>query len=311
MKRIKIAFLLCLGFSFTQLNAQQNPIKITRKVNADRSVELEYEKPDPGSYTLVFRFREMTNSSGSETEEISIKNYSGVALTVKPLDKDKPVNFSYTYFTFRGKLSPKYSPDFIYRLPYLNGTRIKVAEVGFLNAKYFGSTTPDDWKVYRFYTENENPVVAVRKGTVVDIKDLHENNDAEDVSYTSKTNEVIIEHADGTLATYKGFKKGSIPLKIGQTVFPSTVLGLNSKNNSGGRFGVLLSITYLKSVDTEARKKGLKESKSNYGFVSPKFFTAESPNTILMAQQEYTAGDTVEILQKELSKKEIKQLAKP
>ncbi|MBE9599736.1 hypothetical protein [Pedobacter sp. MC2016-24] len=306
----KMILSLLLVYSCGQLNAQENPVKITRKVNADRSVDLEFEKPDPGSYTIVLKFGDISNFNSSDQEQIGIKNYSGTVYTAKPENKDRQVNFSYTYYTFRGKLNPKYNADFVYILPYKSGTKVRVAEAGYLYTTYFGTTTPEDWKVYRFYTQDEQPVVAVRKGIIVDVKDLYETESANEASYTSKTNELTVEHADGTLATYKGFKKGSISVKVGETVFPSTVLGMNSKTNSNSRYGILLSTIYLKSADIDARKKGVKESKSIYGFVTPKFFTAADPGAILAAQQEYTAADSPEVLQKELSKKELKKLQK-
>lgn len=307
----KMILSLLFAYSFSQLNAQENPVKITRKVNTDRSVDLEFEKPDPGSYTIVLKFGDITNFTSADQEQVGIKNYSGTVYTAKPDNKDKQVNFSYSYYTFRGKLNPKYNADFIYILPYKSGTKVKVAEAGYLYTTYFGTTTPEDWKVYRFYTQDEQPVVAVRKGIIVDVKDLYETESTNEVSYTSKTNELTIEHADGTLATYKGFKKGSIALKVGETVFPSTVLGLNSRTNSNSRYGILLSTIYLKSADIEARKQGVREAKSRYGFVTPKFFTTADPGAILVTQQEYIAGVSEEILQKELSKKELKQLRKP
>lgn len=304
----KIILSLLFAYSFSQLNAQENPIKITRKVNNDRSVSLDFEKPDPGSYTILLKFGNMTNFTNSEKEEVGIKNYSGTVFTAKPDDKEKQVNFSYMYYTFRGKLNPKYNADFVYILPYKSGTKVKVAEAGYVYATYFGTSTPEDWKVYRFYTQDEQLVVAARKGVVVDVKDLYETASVNEVTYTNKTNELTIEHADGTLSTYKGFKKGSLAVKIGDVVFPSTVLGVNSKTNSNTRYGILFSTIYLKSADPEAGKKGLKESKSVYGFVTPKFFTMAGPGAILETQQEYIAADSPEILQKELSKKELKRL---
>lgn len=227
-------------------------------------------------------------------------------LTLTPTNKDQGIGFSYSYSYIRGELNPKYSPLFLYALPYAKGKKVRAIESSFLNATYFGSTTPDDWKVYRFITEQIDTVTAIRKGIVVNVSDLYDE-DNKDIKYTNKVNSVVIEHADGTLATYKGFKKG-IFVKEGQIVFPGTALGMNSITND--RYGISLMLTYLKSADIESAGKNVKESKSLYGFITPYFCPTENANGILINQKYYTSAITPEIIQKEMTKKEIKNLGK-
>jgi hypothetical protein len=295
----------------TNVKAQESPVKLSYNVNMDKTVTFNYEKTDPGSYTIILRFKQLSNSSESEEQELGVMNYSGSLLTLKPTDKERGIGFSYTYSSVRGKLNPKYNADFIYILPCKTGTKVKVADVGFLGAAYFGNTTPDDWKVYKFYTQTEDTVTAVRKGIIVSVKDLHETGDAGNAAYSSKVNDMIIEHADGTLATYKGFKHGSIAVKAGQTVFPGTTLGINSKSTTNSKPGITLSVTYLKSTeDIGLGGKTLQNSKSLYGFITPHFYTDGNANTVLTAQQEYTVADSPDILKKEFTKKELKQSIK-
>ncbi|WP_316814308.1 hypothetical protein [Pedobacter heparinus] len=295
----------------TNINAQERPLKVTYTVNSDKTVAFEYEKTDPGSYTVILKFRQLSNCSESDEQELSAVHYSGSLLTLKPTDKERGIGFSYTYASIRGKLRPKYDADFIYILPCKKGTKVKVSDVGFLGAKYFGNTTPEDWKVYKFYTQTEDTVTAVRKGIVVSVKDLYETGDANNAVYSSKVNEMIIEHADGTLATYKGFKHGSIAVKEGQTVFPGTALGINSQSNANSKPGIILSVSYLKSTEGIGLEgKTLQNSKSLYGFVTPHFYTDGNANEVLAVKQEYTAADSPDILKKEFTKKELKQRIK-
>lgn len=296
----------------TNVKAQERPVKITYNVNTDKTVAFQYEKTDPGSYTILLKFKQLGNSTEREEQELSVVHYSGNLLTLKPTDKERGIGFSYTYSSIRGKLRPRYDADFIYILPCKKGTKVKVSDVGFLGAKYFGNTTPDDWKAYKFYTQAEDTVTAIRKGIVVSVKDLYETGDANNnVAYSSKVNDMIIEHADGTLATYKGFKHGSIAVKEGQTVFPGTVLGINSQSNANSKPGIILSVTYLKSTEGIGLEgKTLQNSKSLYGYVTPHFFTDDNANTVLVVKQEYTGADSPEILKKEFTKKELKQSMK-
>ena len=306
-----LALALSIYCGTTNVKAQESPVKVNYKVNMDKSVAFDYEKTDPGSYTIILKFKELSNANERDEQELGLKNYSGSLLTLKPTNKERGIGFSYTYASIRGKLNPKYNADFIYLLPCKKGTRVKAANVGFLGAAYFGNTTPDDWCVYKFYTLTEDTVTSVRKGVVVSVADLHETGSPGQVAYSSKSNDIIIEHADGTLATYKGFKHGSMVVKVGQTVFPGTTLGINSQSNANSKHGITLSVTYLKSTEGIGLKgKTLQNSKSLYGFVTPHFYTDAGADTILTAQQEYAGADTPEIIKKEFTKKELKQSMK-
>ena len=303
----KIILVSLISFSNITLNAQEGLLKISQKRNADRTISFNFEKKDPGTHTIVLTFTNLANAFSS-SDGIVVKNYGGNLLTLQPINKDQPITYdSYKYSYIRGKLNPKFDPDFVYLLPYKNGVKMRTAEVGFVGAKYFGNTTPADWKVYRFYTPTQDTVTTIRKGLVVDVKDQFEQESA-DIAFSNKTNEVTIEHADGTLATYKGFKKGSIKVEVGQTLLPGTSLGLN-KEDSNGRFNVAIAIIYLKSNDFEATKnQNLQNSKSMYGFVTPHFATAENSNLILENKNEYTALQVPEVVKRELTKKELKTL---
>ena len=290
--------------------AQDASVKVNYVTGSNKSVDFNFEKADPGTYTVVLSFSNLTNTYNVGRQEYAARGYSGRLTTLTPSNKEQGVGFSYTYTYIRGKYQPKYDPDFVYLLPCKKGSKVKVTESGFVNATYFGSTTPDDWKVYRFYTETEDTVTAVRKGIVVAVKDMYETA-TDGVAYTSSINELIIEHADGTLSTYRGFKKGSFMVEVGQTVFPGMALGVNSKFGGSGKPNIGLLLTYLKSIDFEGSSgQSMKTSKSLYGFITPKFYTADNPAATLVAQQDYVGANTPEIIRKEMTKKELKLAGK-
>lgn len=308
MKNLTLfAFFTCMAGNALIARAQESVLKITYTVNTNRSVDFNYEKTDPGTYTVVLNFNNLTNAAESDRQVLNTPGYAGRLFGLNPANKEQGIGFSYRYSYIRGKLKPRYNPDFVYLLPYKKGTTVRVAESAFVNARYFGSTTPDDWKVYRFYTDNEDTVTAVRKGLVVSVKDLYATA-ALEAEYTSQVNEVIVEHADGTLATYRGFKKGSIGVKVGQTVFPGTAIGVNSANNTNSKPNVSLLITYLKQAESTGEQT-MKDSKSYYGFITPKFFTTENAAAVLVPQQQYTIAHSPEIIKKEFTKKELKLAA--
>lgn len=302
--KLTLAFLL-LSLSVLKIKAQESTVKLNHTVNPDKSVDLEYRKEDPGTYSLMLRFPQLSNSYFSDSQVFSVVGNSGRLLKLSPTNKEQGIGFSYSYSFIRGKLNPKYNADFVYLLPYKNGTLVRVNEMGYVGSRYFGKTAPEDWKVYSFATEKEDSVTAVRKGVVVEIKDLYENNESSKFEYTSKVNELTVEHADGTLAIYKSFKKGSFAVKVGQTVYPGTVLGINSKYGENRQYYVSLYITYLKSMDFESARNS-QNPKSLYGFLTPHFYTASDPFAILVPKKEYTVENTPEIVKKEFSKKELK-----
>jgi len=310
----KLKFPLLFLFIFNGLitvNAQGAKIKVSTRVNSDNSVSFNFEKLDPGTFTLQLNLTGLSNSISQTEQTFNLKNYQGNFLTLKPQIKEQGIGYGYSYSFIRGKLKPKYDPGFIYLLPHKLGTKVQMAEASFLGAQYFGDKTPDDWKCYIFYTKQEDSVTAVRKGVVVQINDEYDAKLDEGVAYTSKTNELMIEHGDGTIAVYGGLKRGSLGVKVGQTVLPGAALGSNAQNRSPMLYSITLHLIYLKSNDIEAsRNQNLKNSKSFYGFVTPHFFTEGNPDLVLSPKEEYTAAATPELVKKELTKKELKQLLK-
>jgi hypothetical protein len=302
-----IMFILLLLFCVTFTKAQESLLKVTTNSNTDKSLSFTAEKSVPGTFTLVLKLNNLINCSDFPNESYTLSDNRSTFLTLKPSNKEHGIGFSYTYAYIRGKLNPKYDPNYVYLLPYAKGTTVKVIEARFLNATYFGSATPSDWKVYRFLTDKADTVTVARKGIVVSVQDSYEN-PSQDLSYTSKLNEVEIEHEDGTLARYRGFKKG-IFVKVGQKVFPAMPLGISSKTIENGPCNISLMLLYLKSIDYETlRNKSLKESKSLYGFITPNFCTSENPNLILQNKAQYTAIAPPELVRKELTKRELKSL---
>lgn len=303
MRNTLIAILLCT--IFLSLNAQENKINLSTNRNKDNSIDIDFEKTDPGSYTIFLNLSSLENSN-HPNKSISIKGYRGRLTSLKPANKDRPVNFSsYRSSSIRGRLQPKIDTDIVYALPYKEGTKITAREATYLRSTYFGATEPEDWKSYRFYTSEKSEVTASRKGIVVELEAMEDDTGMQDVSYTSKTNYIIIEHEDGTLLRYSGFAKGSIKVKIGDTVYPSDVLGENIMANNG--YSISYMVYYLKSDDIEStRDKNMRESKSLYGFITPHFST-ESGAITLEKDKEYTSTINEDIIQKEMSKRELKR----
>lgn len=306
MKTLILFFVL----TYTALQAfgQESILKLSSNRNSDNSVNITYEKPDEGSVTVELKFRELGNSNTPRTV-FSVKGTSGTLLTLKPIHKDNPIQYSYTYRSIRGALLPKMDTSYVYLLPYVASENVRVSEAGFLRAKYFGAEEPLDWKVYHFYTDKPATVVASRKGTVVSIKDGHDDSKLEGVAYSSKTNNIYVEHTDGTLLEYDGFENGSIKVKVGDVVFPGQPLGTNVKRRDN-QYSIVYSLSYLKNANLlNVDNKTMNTSESYYGWITPVFRTVDGDSK-LDKNKRYTSVIPEELVTKEMSKKELKKYQK-
>lgn len=298
--------LALLFLNYSSALSQANKVTLKSESKSDNAVEISYTKTDPGTYTVQVAFSTLDNGSFPALYH-TVKSYSGRMLTITPVDKSRPINYQYYYSYIRGKLAPKYDPAFTYLLPYPEGTSMQIVETTFLPSMYFGEETPDDWNAYRYYTAEQTAVTAMRKGVVVEIVDEHDEPGG-NVSYTSRVNSMTIEHEDGTLAYYKGFEKGSLNVKLGDTVFPATALGLNTQIDRDRDYYVSVTIQYLKTIVQDPATKRMARSGRFYGFVTPRFATAEGEGIVLQDQQLYRAVAPPAIVAAEMSRREKRRL---
>jgi hypothetical protein len=82
-----------------------------------------------------------------------------------------------------------------------------------------------------------------------------------------------VEHEDGTIAVYKGFHKNSIFVKLGQSVYPQTNLGVLEEFNPGVyRADFFVFYWSDKEINT-ASKQFFQNYRSKYAYLAPYFFT--------------------------------------
>lgn len=295
----------------TQLLAQDQNITIDRTVNSDQSIDLKYDKKLPGSYYVVL---ELSNVINCDTDKFKgvISGYSGNLLKLKPSNPNKGIGYSMRFTSVMGVPNPKIDSLFQYTLPFKNGNKVKIGEAGFLGEKYFGSEKPANWKSYVVFFKTPDTVYSMRKGIVVKITNDYNDDSSITKHFTSKRNSVTIEHADGTFAEYKGFKKNSFKVKLGQTVYPHTQLGtIEVFNESEHNYRFDFSIFYLNDVeftDTDV-KQTMKNVKHRYKYLTPQFLTPEGIITV-ESKKEYTALFNESQLFQELSRSEKKKYTK-
>lgn len=309
MKRpfLTLLFIAASGFAYGQ-----NPkydIELSQKwANDHSSVDINAKKHKPGSYTVFLRFGTLENVQHSRTFRTVVKS-DGRMLTLKSVNKDKPMNYNYHYWYAPGYKHPKLDSTFVYRLPYSTAkTNVKALHLYNLSERHFDSRPARGWKSFEFLLEEGDTVFAARKGLVVSVTDGHDVLDAElQASYHSVTNNIRIEHEDGTLADYMVFEKGSISVKEGDLVYPGTPLGKAGAFSAGGNHTIRFHV-FFPDLNPDYKEGDSDQSLFEWVYYNPHFATAEG-NRQLEHESEHRAVSPSELIQKEMTKKEIKSVA--
>lgn len=309
MKLPIIYWLLLVIFLMNGLNgkSQNNSVEITTERNKDQSIDFFYEKNDFGSFFLNLTFNQLENATPTSYKG-NLNAYSGKFFSIRPLNSNSSIGFSYKYTWIRGILNPKIDTGFVYLLPVAKGKTVKALHHSNIDKKYFGGVEPKNWKSFQFDVEPGDTVFSARKGLVVEVNDGIDPDSSVSVSYCTKSNSILIEHEDGTLASYYVLKKSSLMVKPGQVVYPHTPLALAGTYDVESNSQIRFYVYYLVEENLEKPDKITFATKKNYyAFVNPLFYTSEG-NVCLEARQDYTSDFKEEHILKELTKREKKKL---
>jgi Peptidase family M23. len=295
--------LLFLIFFGTNGWSQDQSITVKSEFNKDNSVSFRYEKKEFGTFYLRvnFKYLENANSTGYKG---NIDGFSGNLFSIKPIDSQRPISFSYNCTWIRGKLNPRIDTGFVYLLPVSKGKNVNVLNHSFLYAQYFGAAKPKNWKSFKFKVSEGDTVFSARKGIVVDVNDGFDPDTS--VIFASKANAILIEHEDGSLARYSVLKKGSIMVKPGQTVFAHAPLAIGGTYNNAGDTQIDFLVYYLSEDDLEKQNSTLKNMKHYCSYIDPVFHTTAG-DSHLKGARNYSADYGLEHLTKELTKRERKK----
>lgn len=301
-----LLILIVIGINLN-LNAQSPKITIERTVNSDNSIVLSYKKEEPGSYFIYLNFSNVTNSHVSNYKTV-IDAYAGNLLTLKPSNDKQSIGYAVQYYVIFGKPNPKVDSLFHYVLPFKKGKKHTIIEAFNLGEKYFDHEKPKNWKSYVINSKTPDTICSMRKGIVVKIDNQYQNS-SRDMIYTSKRNSITVEHSDGTIAIYNGFKKNQTFVKLGQTVYPQTELGVIEEFNPSV-YRADISIAFLSDKNFNSiNMQSLQNYKSKYEFVTP-YFVTEKGVEKLISNTEYTSVCNEIVFSEELSRSEKKKYLK-
>lgn len=305
---MKKLLLLFLYLAPAHLLIAQQAIEISHERQDDKSIDFSYKKNAPGSHFVLIEFSQLENCNSNRIIKKVITNRSGRLFTLKPAFQDKGISFSYKVRWILGNPKPKVNHDIKYLLPYEVGLSKTIIEATNVSEEYFESEAPEDWKSFLFYSEKSDTVLAMRKGTVVIIEDEHSELDKEGVTYTSRRNRIVIEHKDGTMASYKGFSKDKIFVKKGQTVYPHTPLGMTAMINEG-RYRLDFSVYHYLPNLLDAKKSTLKNKIHRSKYLNPTFLL-DGEYKKIEHRQSYISSINEKVRLQEFSRREKKKYKK-
>jgi hypothetical protein len=293
-KIIYLFFLLCSLLKISNLSAQNQNVSILSIENSDKSIDLLYEKKNPGSYTLTLEFSNVKNCNVEMYQKV-ISESSGFIMKLEPLSKDNNITYSMQYYAALGAINTNIDNQFRYTLPFKNGKKIQIFEADYAGKKYFDLEKPADWKSYSVFTNKPDTICSMRRGIVVFIDNQYDDNSILNAQYTSRRNKVVIEHEDGTFAMYRGFKKDGIFVKSGEAVNPQTELGIIEKYNKDS-YRLDFDVYYLsQSVFNPKEKQSSLRIKNTYRYLTPVFYTHEGEMNLQSGKQ-YTVSSNANIV---------------
>ena len=305
-KSTMLVFLVFFLFSIPNDALSQNKkIVVTPIRNSDNSVDFKYIKNEVGNYFVQLELENVQNSvETTNVYTINLSANSGTLFKLTPIDKSKMILFSYNLSFRAGVLKPKVDSLITYALPFRENKKVTIYEIKRLDVRQ------DFWKSYFVYSKTKDTIYAMRKGVVVDIRKLTtttSDNANEQPTIVYRT-EVIVQHADGTNASYSGLDENSLFVKLGQTIYPQTRVGImddmtNAKKSHDFRFNV-----YYFSNDETDTTNG-KKSRIVERSITPSFLT-ENGKQKLDNKKDYIVKYDDAIVFQEMNKEEKKKYKK-
>ncbi|MDP4204035.1 MAG: hypothetical protein Q8861_15240 [Bacteroidota bacterium] len=300
---------LCGFFGFVHpntLTAQIKDINIIYKYSTiDKNFIFSYEKQIPGTYMIYVKFNQLENAFDPHFSD-AIDSNIGTLFTLKPIDSNHPIRFSYQFSYIMGTTFSKADSMFIYTLPFKQGREVKPNEMSYLWKQYMNKVPPKNWKSFMFLSNKADTVCAARKGIVIKV-DVGKDPDSLITQYHSNANTILVQHADGTLADYTGFAKNGNFVKEGDTVYPQTPLGILGYYDAQKNYQLRFSVFHLSGERPQFKEnRTLQNMQCYYEYINPFFMTGEGITRLNNGKKYATVANETAIIA-EMTKREKKK----
>lgn len=294
---MKLYLFLLLFFCMPLVGRAQTYTHINLAFERIQSQQVAFyaDNPSYAPYTVTLKFTRLSNASNfREGEEYStVVGYGRKQITtLRPENVNSGIGFAYNYSWRKGDLDANPDTTFVYLFPLAKGKSVKMNKMISLGGFFGIKGKRKDLTGVTFQTTRGDTIVAARGGMVTEIRDDVEITDKTHKGYDATENFIEIYHEDGTFAVYKLFKKKGVFVRAGDHVIPGQPLGTIDGSDYGNGSHLRFSI-FVPSMD--------------YRSFMPCFHLSSEQSGKPTVGELYTSEHPVDIVTKEMSKKEKKK----
>lgn len=239
-----------LAAATAHASQQDYPFKLVNRADAGRQIIMAQNSgPAPVRLHLSLTPDNAITNPASPIDVVIKPGESAAVATIEGKTPGRRYRVARSYKFSIGDPNAVPSSGATYRLPFMDGQTSSVGQAP--GGKVTTHTGPDSRYAIDFIVPTGTPVLAARKGIVVDI-DQGYTEGGNDIRL--KANHVLILHEDGTLALYSHLSSDSHAVSFGQTVDAGTLIGYSG--NTGYLTGPHLHfavLTNTRSDDGTAR----------------------------------------------------------
>ena len=219
---------------------RKQPVQVI-SVRTKKGFDLYLENHAYFDVTIELKATELINLSSSETLPFvgSFPAQSRTKILNLSVQDPRLKSQFQTFFNATvGRVNTQYDKDYLYALPYARG------ESYLLTQGFNGRHTHKDQSAYAldFKMDEGTKVHAMREGIVVALEEKQTEH-GYSPAFAEKSNHIIIQHDDGTMAMYGHLKPNGVKVRLGQKVYKHAFIGLsgNTGYSSGPHLHVHIS----------------------------------------------------------------------
>lgn len=240
MQRSWFFLILLLTCQLISASQQDYPFKLKARAESGKQL-IQAQNNGPAPIWATVHLHDPVNATIDRPSPIAVLVSPGETITLATVTGTVPgqqFRIATNYKFSIGTPDVVQSPDASYLLPFQNGQQVTVGQV--VGGKITTHNSPASKYAVDFTVPTGTPIVAARKGKVVDIDQNYTEGGADPLL---KANHVLILHEDGTLGLYSHLAQSRIPLTFGQPVEAGELLGYSG--NTGYSTGPHLHFVVL------------------------------------------------------------------
>lgn len=213
---IRVAILVVLLSFCYGVNGQE--LRLSSERDSENNVIIYGENPTSSVYTVVLDLEDYSNlkPSTSLPAIVTVRRGKSKLLSLSRVRENSSDGYQYSYRYFKGEIKRKLN-EVPYGLPFPEGVKGRAFMAGHFDELLKDKERPDDFYVVGFHFDEETPVLAPRRGIVMDVVG-DETSILGNLIYSRTANSVEILHDDGTFTVISVLKSGSVKVRPGQEV---------------------------------------------------------------------------------------------